>query len=103
MASFSSLASMSARPAWPNIWCGGGFLPRRDGGRSFVTMLNCGDGPVRGADNLVPAALWLADHGSWPAATAGSELLHIQRPNGSPISSLRLAAGSGYGLFGGLA
>src|SRR5882762_1198652 len=39
MASFSSLASMSARPAWPNIWCGGGFLPRRDGGRSFVTML----------------------------------------------------------------
>ena len=27
------------RPAWPNIWCGGGFLPRRDGGRSFVTML----------------------------------------------------------------
>jgi hypothetical protein len=26
MASFSSLASMSARPAWPNIWCGGGFL-----------------------------------------------------------------------------
>ena len=24
----------------------------------------------------------------------GSELLHIQRPNGSPISSLRLAAGS---------
>jgi hypothetical protein len=35
MASFSSLASMSARPAWPNIWCGGGFLPRRDGGRSF--------------------------------------------------------------------
>jgi hypothetical protein len=23
----------------PNIWCGGGFLPRRDGGRSFVTML----------------------------------------------------------------
>src|ERR1700722_5345733 len=39
MASFSSLASMSGRPAWPNIWCGGGFLPRRDGGRSFVTML----------------------------------------------------------------
>src|ERR1700687_419917 len=34
-----SLASMSARPAWPNIWCGGGGLPRRDGGRSFVTML----------------------------------------------------------------
>ena len=33
MASFSSLASMSVRPAWPNIWCGGGFLPRRDGGR----------------------------------------------------------------------
>jgi hypothetical protein len=24
----------------------------------------------------------------------GSELLHTQRPNGSPISSLRLAAGS---------
>ena len=24
---------------YPNIWCGGGFLPRRDGGRSFVTML----------------------------------------------------------------
>src|ERR1700733_5596655 len=33
MASFSSSVSMSARPAWPNIWCGGGFLPRRDGGR----------------------------------------------------------------------
>jgi len=27
------------RRAWPNIWCGGGFLPRRDGGRSFITML----------------------------------------------------------------
>ena len=38
MASFSSLASMSVRPAWPNIWCGGGGLRRRDGGRSFVTM-----------------------------------------------------------------
>ena len=38
MASFSSLASMSARPAY-NIWHGKGFLPRRDGGRSFVTML----------------------------------------------------------------
>src|ERR1700737_1314533 len=23
----------------PNIWCGGGVLPRRDGERSFVTML----------------------------------------------------------------
>src|ERR1700682_4500055 len=70
-ASFSSLASMSARLAWPNIWCGGGVLPRRDGGRSFVTMLM---GLPRwtcfGADNPVPAALWLADHGSLPAATA---------------------------------
>src|ERR1700730_11463604 len=28
------------------------------------------DGPVRGADSLVPAALRLADHGAWPAATA---------------------------------
>jgi hypothetical protein len=24
-----SSGSMSVRPAWPNIWCGAGFLPRR--------------------------------------------------------------------------
>ena len=39
MASFSSSASMSARPASPSIWHGGGDLPRRVGRRSFVTML----------------------------------------------------------------
>jgi len=38
MESFSSSASMSARPASPSIWRGGGALPRRDGRRSFATM-----------------------------------------------------------------
>ena len=32
-------ASTSARPASPSTWCGGGALPRRDGRRSFATML----------------------------------------------------------------
>ncbi len=38
MESSSSSASRSARPASPNIWRGGGALPRRDGRRSFATM-----------------------------------------------------------------
>ncbi len=29
---------------------------------------HCRNGPLRRADNLVPAARWFADHGSWPAA-----------------------------------
>jgi len=29
---------------------------------------HCRNGPLRRADNLVPAALWFADHGPWPAA-----------------------------------
>src|SRR4030088_2169898 len=36
MASFSSLASMSARPAWPNTWCGGGRVPPSQGWRTFL-------------------------------------------------------------------
>jgi hypothetical protein len=36
MESFSSSASISARPASPNTWRGGGVLPRRDGRRSFA-------------------------------------------------------------------
>src|SRR6202008_1904272 len=39
MESFLSSASTSAKPAWPSIWRGGGPLPRRDGRRSFATML----------------------------------------------------------------
>lgn len=39
MVSFSSLASISARPVWPSIWRGGGPLRRRGGRRSFVTTL----------------------------------------------------------------
>ena len=39
MVSCSSLASRSARPAWPSIWRGGGPLRRRVGRRSFVTTL----------------------------------------------------------------
>ena len=35
--SFSSSVSMSAKPPSPNIWHGGGDLPRRDGRRSFTT------------------------------------------------------------------
>jgi hypothetical protein len=27
-----------------------------------------GDGSIRGSDNLVPASLWIVDHGPWPAA-----------------------------------
>src|ERR1700737_620069 len=29
---------------------------------------HCRNGPLRRADHLVPAALWFADHGPWPAA-----------------------------------
>src|SRR6476620_4076344 len=29
---------------------------------------HCRNGPLRRADNLVPTALWFADHGPWPAA-----------------------------------
>src|SRR5258708_34941024 len=47
----SSLAGMQDVPSYPCGW-------------------DCRDGCVGGADNLVPAALWLADCGSWPAATA---------------------------------
>src|SRR5712664_1549996 len=47
----SSLAGMEDVPSYPCCW-------------------DCSDGPVRGADNRVPAALRLADYGSWPAATA---------------------------------
>ena len=39
MESFLSSASTSAKPASPSIWRGGGPLPRRDGRRSFATML----------------------------------------------------------------
>jgi hypothetical protein len=39
---------------------------------------------------LYACSLWVMAGGNF----CGSELLHIQRPNGSPISSLRLAAGS---------
>jgi hypothetical protein len=28
---------------------------------------HCGDGPVCRSDRVVPAALWAADHGPWPA------------------------------------
>jgi transposase InsO family protein len=59
-----------------------------------IWIWDCRDGAVRGADNLVPAALWLAAFGVAGGNFRGSELLHIQRPNGSPISSpgMRLGA-----------
>jgi hypothetical protein len=39
-------------------------LPRRDGRRSFATVLRaCRNGPLRRADDLVPAALWIANRG----------------------------------------
>ena len=34
----------------------------------------CGDGPFRGSDNFVPPALWVADHGPWPATGPGFEV-----------------------------
>src|ERR1700704_1810608 len=77
---------MSARPAWPNTWCGGGFLPRRDGGSSFVTMLmglprwicsRCQQSP---SGCSMACLLWVMAGGN----CCGSELLRIQRPNGSP-------------------
>src|ERR1700737_1562034 len=48
-------------------------VPPSRGWRTFLRNHadgDCRDGPVRGADNLVPAALWLADYGAWPAATS---------------------------------
>ncbi len=69
MVSFSSLASISARPAWPSIWRGGGPLRRKAGRRSFVTTLMVSPRwPFRGADNLLSFALWPADNGPWSAA-----------------------------------
>src|ERR1700720_4283472 len=72
------------------------FLPRRDGGRSFVTMLmglprwTCSWCRQSRSGRSMACWLW----GMAGSNFCGSELLHIQRPNGSPISSLRLAAGS---------
>src|ERR1700757_3117959 len=45
----ASLAGMEDVPSQPCRW-------------------HCRDGPLRGADDLVPVALWIADHGPWPAA-----------------------------------
>src|ERR1700722_16265188 len=48
-------------------------VPPTQGWRTFLRNHAdgiCRDGAVRGADNLVPAALWLGDFGSGPAATA---------------------------------
>jgi hypothetical protein len=49
---------------------------------------HCGDGPVCRSDRVVPAALWAADHGPWPATNP------LARRHGSPTSSRQPVAGS---------
>jgi|SRR6478609_8826088 hypothetical protein len=62
-------------------------LRRRIGRRSFVTTLTVSRRwTFRGSDNLVPTALWVADHGPRPAVPCGLGSPRIQRPNGSPIN-----------------
>src|SRR5215831_5317538 len=63
MASFSSSASRSARPASPSIWRGGGALPRRDGRRFFATMRMAlsqwTSSRSRGATSVPDRPIWL--------------------------------------------
>src|SRR6202158_1268957 len=42
--------------------------PPSQGWKTFLCGWHCRNGPLRRADNLVPTALWFADHGPWPAA-----------------------------------
>src|SRR6478752_10363296 len=65
MASFSSSASTSDRPAWPSIWPGGEVRHPRVGRLSFAIRRHRGDGSVRRTDDLISPALWLVNHGAW--------------------------------------
>lgn len=68
MESFSSSASRSARPAWPSTWRGGGAsLAGMEDVPSQPCGWHCRNGPLRCVDNLVPTALWFADHRPRPA------------------------------------
>jgi len=77
---------------------GGVFLPRKDGGRF---LRNHADGIAamdlfRGADNLVPAALWPADYALWPAASrAGTNsvlMMNERRPRSGHYADGNLRA-----------
>jgi hypothetical protein len=96
MASFSSLVSRSGRPAWPNMVRRRG--PPSQGWRTFLR--NHADGIAATDLFVVPTisfrllyGLLIMGHGAG-GSCCGSKLPRIQRPNGSPISSRRHAAGS---------
>src|SRR5882724_8652568 len=66
MENCSSSTSRSDRQAWPNIWPSEEVRRPKDGRRSSAIMpMASPHGYVRGADNLVPSALWIVDHGAW--------------------------------------
>ena len=66
MASFSSSASTSDRPAWPSIWPGGKpAIPGLEGVPPQSCRRHRGDGSVRRTDDLISLALWLVNHGAW--------------------------------------
>jgi transposase InsO family protein len=63
MASFSSSASTSDRPAWPSIWPGGeACRPRLEDVPPQSCRRHRGDGSVRRTDDLISLALWLVNH-----------------------------------------
>jgi hypothetical protein len=65
MASLSSLASTSDRPAWPSLWPGGETaIPGLEGVPPQSCRRHRGDGSVRRTDDLISVALWPVDYGA---------------------------------------
>src|SRR3954451_21644092 len=96
MASFSSSASKSDRPAWPSGQAERPAIP----GLEDVPPQSCrrhrGDGSVRRTDDLISLALWLVNHGAW--STTGFMVWRYRasdrrRDRKSDHASVRLEAG----------
>ena len=68
MENSSSSASISDKPAWPSTWSGDETRRPRAGGHSSATTLT---GSLRwicsSCRQSRSPALWIADHGAWPA------------------------------------
>src|SRR6476469_6011042 len=113
MASFSSSASKSDRPASPRIWPGGeAAVPGLEDVPPQLCRPHRGDGSVRRTDDLILLALWLVNHGAW--STTGFMVWRYRASDrrmdrNSDHASVRLEAGPslsdprpGWGLWRGL-